>query len=562
MLRFRMRKMSIKGFLLFVILACGIFIKIGYAYLSQDLTISGTAIASKNIWDVHFVDDTIAEDTTHLSTCVNPGQCSRVTAPATISDDGISVNFGVVFHVIGDYYEFTVDVVNEGTIDAMLNDIVKENFASYSDYLDFTVTYSDGIPLTQYDQLLKCGDTETLRVKVQFINAPSNDVNASLGITINYLQADNHKQLRGRDPATRIRALNTLGESIADDDPDGNLRFIGSNPNNYVSFNGQIWRIIGVFDGKLKIVESPIGNYTWDTSRNTVNNGYGVNQWGPSTLSDNSDYDGADLMKLLNPGYENNRDLKCNVGVTNSNSMFYCGDNSDSNYSTVLVNNSLWWNASSGNCYNSGNYSATTCNFTSTGLKTNEARNMIDNATWHLGSNNASENLWDGRLNASYLYNFERGTLNGKQCSNATHCSDHVNRTVEWQGKVGLIYPSDYVYATGGGQTHDRDTCLRVHSGYVSSDAVSNWVNTYTDCKNNDWLLNTGMWTWTLSPRADSSDSTCVFSVHQTGFVYSHYASYAGSVRPVVFLKSSVTFTDEGDGTQSHPFALKVTGLS
>ena len=146
------------------------------------------------------------------------------------------------------------------------------------------------------------------------------------------------------DPETRIRALNTIGTSIADDDPDHNLRFIGANPNNYVSFNGQIWRIIGVFDGRLKIIEDPIGDYSWDSSGVDVNNGYGVNQWGPN----NNGYTGADLMKLLNPGYESNKDLKCNATYSDTT----CGTNSSSDYTTSLVNNSLWWNASSGTCYN------------------------------------------------------------------------------------------------------------------------------------------------------------------------------------------------------------------
>ena len=80
------------------------------------------------------------------------------------------------------------------------------------------------------------------------------------------------------DPETRIRALNTIGTSIADDDPDHNLRFIGANPNNYVSFNGQIWRIIGVFDGRLKIIEDPIGDYSWDSSGVDVNDGCGYTE--------------------------------------------------------------------------------------------------------------------------------------------------------------------------------------------------------------------------------------------------------------------------------------------
>ncbi len=352
------------------------------------------------------------------------------------------------------------------------------------------------------------------------------------------------------DPETRIRALNTIGTSIADDDPDHNLRFIGANPNNYVSFNGQIWRIIGVFDGRLKIIEDPIGNYSWDTSGVDVNDGYGVNQWGASGT-----YTGADLMKLLNPGYESNKDLKCNATYSGTT----CGSNADSDYTTGLVNNSLYWNASSGYCYNYANYKTASCNFTTSGLKSDAARNMIDNATWYLGSVNASQNIWAANtFTASFAYNFERGNLNGKQCSIGTSCTDTVDRTTTWQGKVGLLYPSDYIYATGGGSTYNRNTCLTVHAGYVSDNSVSNWNNTYTDCKNNDWLLNTSMWTWSLSPRALSfNSSNHVFHVYSTGSVTDDIAMYAGSVRPVVFLKSSVQFTGEGNGTQSKPFELK-----
>ena len=517
MIRFRRHRLNIRFVLIVSLLVVGILIRVGYAYLKQDLDINGVAIASKNTWDVHFVEGSIDSSTSNLSTCVNENQCSRVTTPATISQDGKSVNFGVIFHVIGDYYEFTVDVVNNGTIDAMLNEVVKDGLSQYSDYLDFTVTYADGMPITQYDELLKCGHTEKLRVRVTFVSAPDNDVSASLGVTVNYVQGDSNMRSRALNPETRIRSLNTIGESIADDDPDHNLRFIGANPNNYVWFNGQKWRIIGVFNGKLKIIQNPIGNYSWDTSRNTVNGGYGINQWGASGT-----YTGADLMKLLNPGYESNKDVKCNSTYSGTT----CGTNTDSDYVEGLVNNSLYWNAGSGYCYNYANYKTTTCNFTNTGLKTDAARNMIDNATWYLGSNSGSFNIWDGRYNASFAYNFERGNLSGKQCSSGTSCTDTV----------------------------DRNTCLTVHAGYVSDNSVSNWNNTYTDCKNNDWLLPSS-WIWSLSPRAFSSISSNVFRVNTAGYVNDISAMAAGSVRPVVYLKSSIKFTT-GDGSYATPFNL------
>ena len=69
--------------------------------------------------------------------------------------------------------------------------------------------------------------------------------------------------------------------NLNDDDPDGNVRYMGSDPNNYVSFNNELWRIIGVFnvkssenseyENRLKIVKSdPLGNMAWND--NSVNN--------------------------------------------------------------------------------------------------------------------------------------------------------------------------------------------------------------------------------------------------------------------------------------------------
>ena len=71
-------------------------------------------------------------------------------------------------------------------------------------------------------------------------------------------------------------------------DNNGDYRYYGANPNNYITFNGETWRIIGAFnnvdDGtgkketRLKIIrDESIGDYSWDSSSNAVNYGSGVN---------------------------------------------------------------------------------------------------------------------------------------------------------------------------------------------------------------------------------------------------------------------------------------------
>ncbi|MBR5370328.1 MAG: InlB B-repeat-containing protein [Bacilli bacterium] len=554
MMRFRIRRISPKVLMVLAILILGIFINVGYAYLSQDLTIGGLAIASKNVWGIRFLDNSIVEDVTHLDSCENNEECARVLQPPTVGQDGKSISFGITFHEIDDYYEFTVDVINNGTIDAMLNEVIKEGLTGNSNYLDFTVTYSDGMPIAQYDQLLKNGGTEKIKVKVKCKSELQNDLNTNLGVTVNYIKANNNMQSRSYDPETMIRSLNTLGTSIADDDPDHNLRFIGANPDNYVWFNNQKWRIIGVFDGRLKLIQESIGNYAWDTSKRDVNDSWGVNQWGPN----NSGYTGADLMKLLNPGYETNTDLKCNkkVELSFSDMSYNCGNNSDSQYSTGLVNNSLYWNATSGLCYTFANYDVSSCDFTSTGLSDANSKSMIDNVTWYLGSTDASENLiTTGTATASLLYNAERSNNGGKQCDSGKNCTDTVERTTRWQGKVGLMYPSDYAYATGGGNAYNRNDCLTNYVGGYSTDYIG-WGNTYAECGDNDWLGSEDN-NFTIAPYSFTEGAYSVIDVNGKYVRTSMASSRVDGVRPTVYLKTNVVFTNEGNGKQATPFVLR-----
>ena len=55
----------------------------------------------------------------------------------------------------------------------------------------------------------------------------------------------------GSDTITDLVDINT--DELYKDDK-GNIRYYGKNPNNYVSFNNELWRIIGVIDGKIKII--------------------------------------------------------------------------------------------------------------------------------------------------------------------------------------------------------------------------------------------------------------------------------------------------------------------
>ncbi len=304
---------------------------------------------------------------------------------------------------------------------------------------------------------------------------------------------------------------------------DNNLRYVGANPCNYVKIDNEFWRIIGVMnniddgtgkkESRLKLIRNEsIGNYSWDTSDSSVNSGWGVNEWSQ-----------ADLMKLLNPGYE-----------------------------SESVGGSLYYNNSSGNCYSYSDNATKACDFTSSGLKPN-LKKLIGNTLWNTGSQGT--NGWTTASNGLtiHFYSYERSDNTGKICTSGVFCNDTVTRTSTWQGKVGLMYPSDYGFATSGGSKNNRSSCL--------TKELLNWNDSsYSDCKNNDWFYVSSNFQWTISSRTDTSDTTNVFDVGNGGNVGCNIddgLSAANSVliRPSVYLKSSVAIVN-GNGSKESPYEL------
>ena len=301
-----------------------------------------------------------------------------------------------------------------------------------------------------------------------------------------------------------------------DETSDNNLRYVGANPCNYVKVDNEIWRIIGLMnnidDGtgkketRIKLIRNEsIGTYSWDSSESSVNSGYGVNEWSQ-----------ADLMKLLNPDYE-----------------------------SESVGGSLYYNSKSGTCYNKQNNATIACDFTSSGLKTN-LKNLVGNTLWNTGTNDGVT-YTDQSIITSKFYELERSNNTGKICTSGRDCDDTVTRTTTWQGKIGLMYPSDYGYATSGGTSIIRAICL--------AGKIFDWGDAI-ECYNNDWLFYLNDDQLTLSPVADSSDARLVFYVRSDyGYVSSWGASVRGAVRPSLYLKSNVSILS-GEGTETNPYVL------
>ena len=273
---------------------------------------------------------------------------------------------------------------------------------------------------------------------------------------------------------------NALSNGLKKDNTsDENIRYEGANPNNYVSFNDELWRIIGVFGDKIKLIRSEqLGRLSWDGSDSSVNSGFGVNEWSQ-----------ADLKEYLN-------------------TMYYGG--------------------TSVTCYDGNDNRITTC---PTDSLNSTAKSMINNYTWNTGAINFEDTTIVNREDDIYtvaFYNAERGSVNGKMCTSGNYCNDIVERKTTWQGYVALPYVTDWAYASA------TDGC---EINMQQKDSKSVYI-----CKNDNWM-HYGNLTLYLSPSARSNGANYVCIVGGDGFVGRGFTFAGEFVFPSVYLNSDVKIT-------------------
>ena len=133
------------------------------------------------------------------------------------------------------------------------------------------------------------------------VTFPSKDVtyeNGTSGLESNNVQGaidELYKTCTALPPATdTIKDLVSTNTNELYKDEHGDIRYYGANPNNYVSFNNELWRIIGVIDGKIKIVRNEsIGNYAWASNNS--------NNWNNASLKS---YLNGDYYNSINETYK------------------------------------------------------------------------------------------------------------------------------------------------------------------------------------------------------------------------------------------------------------------
>ena len=358
-----------------------------------------------------------------------------------------------------------------GTINQSGNQIIGYGyFSETSTFVDHIYNLTISFPSTEYDQSADNGKSFAAHVTIGEGKQTISEYISKLDLTYNGLEID--------------------------DTTNKNLRYVGASPKNYLKFNNETWRIIGVFnnittidklgnektESLVKIVRNEsLGDYSWDSSESSKNSGYGVNEWSQ-----------ADLMTELNNDY-------INPNPTSETTFWFNGSNNSKNgtynYDKNIKSKSI---------------------------------DKVAKVKWNLGGYNTSS------VSALNMYNAERGT------AHISNPSDGTTRKNTWDGKIALIYPSDYGYAS-------TDTACR---GNLSS-RDSNY-NGY--CKNENWLFN-GANQWTLSPYSGIAD--IVFCVASGGLVSNGRANAPFGVRPVLFLKSDVVIAGGTGESIEKAYTLK-----
>ena len=356
-------------------------------------------------------------------------------------------------------------------------------------------------------------------------------------------------------------------------DHEGEYRYAGKNPDNYISFNGELWRIIGVMPNMtyctgtykaanecsttktgslVKIIRnSTFGNIIWDYKQTDVGSSiinYGSNDWSDSQLQ--LMLNGTTYLKT---GYDKNgNQLHTSYSIASN---------------VVKGNGYNYYNATYS--YLDGNgtsvyvpSSATTSAYTATSGTVpkkigSDYIDKIATVKWDLYGTESYTSAAEGSPAA--FYNKERNINSTGKVYESTSLVE--NRPAYWYGKVGLMYLSDYGYATNGGSTYNRTACLGYQMSGWNSESYQ------TDCAGNSWLLYTGIegsapgssgtYQWTLDPRSGYSGGVFYVASNGRASVNRRVNDPDNAVRPVLYLSADTIYGGEGEGTWDDPYTIE-----
>ncbi len=560
------KQQSMKNTIILLILILGL----GYAALQSNLNISGLANMGNPTWNIHWENVQVKSGSVSASI-------------PTIDSAQTTVTYSVVLNLPGDYYEFTVDAVNSGTIDGMIESITSKlngaTITNLPDYLEYSVSYSDGAPLVA-NHLLAAGTTEKYKVRIKYrddINLnqiPASDQTLSLQFTVKYRQATS-------DAITPNRLYNVLKDAA--DEGTYAKKYTGSHHDSFTEEpTKDIYHWHATYDN-YDLIKTVIINknnvifagFCWQMIRTTDTGGVKIIYNGvPSSGKCNNS--GADTS-IGTSAFNTPSDSPAYVGyMYNPNTLI-----------TAKANRA----ATSGSLFGTGvTYSSGTYTLTNTSTTYDE--------THHYTCNNTTGTCSTVRY--YYYNNYYTEISDGRtieQCLTDMLSADNVNQTSSaiktavdnWYESNMMSYTSkleDTIFCgdrnirelggwnpNGGGKeaylefkayaTNNDLSCTRTIDKFSVANAKAQLIYpvglltyqeinllAYTD------IEKTGQRYWLGTPDYITSRSANVYIINDDGATVSNYIYSTYGVRPVISLKPGTLYTS-GDGSKNSPYIVE-----
>ena len=269
-----------RNYIIIGLCAILVIMGVGYAAFSSLLTVNGTANIT-NSWCVGFDN---SKKNTYIASA---GIAEGTTPTGTMSYSGTACETSYVpnasltanFKQPGDQIEYTLTIKNKSSITA---DIKSITVGEDSLTADTTITKGNVqfiIHMPESSTLTSNQET-TMKVVAKFqnnidITGPYTGETQTISVGINVEQDDGNGGMEFIDGVTfdeNTFPLVSSGDGLYYDSNAGEYYYRGANPDNYIEFNNEVWRIMSInSSGNLKIIKDERIDLTGYSGVNTSN---------------------------------------------------------------------------------------------------------------------------------------------------------------------------------------------------------------------------------------------------------------------------------------------------
>lgn len=596
--KFRKKKRSLYSAIIVLLF---VSIGIGYSLINSTINMNGSFGISKVTWSVHFTNPSVLEGSSLQDTAY------------TLNADKTQMSLDLSFVYPGEVFKMYVEVINEGTLDAMLNELSVTGLTDAQKKLvTYEVTYSDGTPMATND-ILESGKKEELLITISYgiglspSEYPTDDQDMSVNVKLSYVQnkksvSVNHRTLNM--VMARKASLDSVASKYVSSSTGIDFSAVGSssNGNGVYTFSGTQNNTYPIYYYRGSITDNNVkfANICWKIVRTTDTGGIKMIYNGIPLSDGSCGNTGAasQLEKIPFNIYEKGSiaDVGYHYGTryeVGSNAMLaslgwaYGNDVTYSNGVYTLVDTittSLGWNTGHTNVNNGHHYTClskeTSCNpvyyIYYAGLTT---------AAYYLP-------LSDGKLLNTAINEMTYNTTNATASNVKNYIESwYLSNLNSYTSKLeDTVYCNDRTVFNYNGWDKDTKATLdmfqfggsnRVGSTYKPSVLCANAKDKFTvsTSKGNGLLkypvglltadealiasagsasyLYTGSPYWTMTPSYFAQDGGHVYFFDGLGLISAlrNVGSDVVGVRPVISLKYGLEIVD-GSGSASDPYII------